>query len=201
MGTCCGASKSYEYKHGGKVHKIGEKHVETIDRFGQGATARRQVQQMKVKLAKDIADLKKPSWDEEETQKSKETLMTEKEFNAFMEDADGGKNLVWNNYYTVIDEVKEYRGQWRKDRAVWEGLGEIKFKDGSLYQGQVKNKTFHGKGKMTHTNGDIYQGEWKDGKAEGYGIFVDSTGSIYEGQWKNDRQHGKGVERWDRGVI
>jgi hypothetical protein len=37
-----------------------------------------------------------------------------------------------------------------------EGLGTIKFADGSLYQGMTKHGLFNGKGRMTHTNGDIY---------------------------------------------
>jgi len=44
-----------------------------------------------------------------------------------------GKNLVWNNYFQDVDGGREYRGHWNKDRTVWEGIGEIKFKDGSLY--------------------------------------------------------------------
>jgi len=54
--------------------------------------------------------------------------------------ANDGKTLVWNNYFQEVEGGREYRGYWNKDRTTWEGIGEIKFKDGSLYQGQVKNK-------------------------------------------------------------
>lgn len=56
---------------------------------------------------------------------------------------------------------------------MWEGLGTIRFADGSKYQGLTKNGLFNGKGRMTHANGDIYQGEWQDGKANGYGVYID----------------------------
>jgi hypothetical protein len=43
-----------------------------------------------------------------------------------------------------------------KYKPIWEGLGTIKFADGSKYQGQTKAGLFEGKGRMTHANGDIY---------------------------------------------
>jgi hypothetical protein len=57
--------------------------------------------------------------------------------------------------------MKEYRGHWRNQvgtnsKKIWEGLGIIKFVDGSLYQGMTKNEMFNGKGRMTHANSDIY---------------------------------------------
>lgn len=63
-----------------------------------------------------------------------------------------------------------------KDRfnSTWEGLGTIRFADGSVYQGQTKNGTFNGKGRIKHANGDIYQGDWKNGKPHGYGVYVDT---------------------------
>jgi hypothetical protein len=59
----------------------------------------------------------------------------------------------------------QYKGYWNKDRSQFCGLGEIKFTDGSIYQGMTENKLFNGKGRLTHANGDIYQGNYTDGKA------------------------------------
>lgn len=111
----------------------------------------------------------------------------------------GSKNLVWNNNFIIIDKKKLYQGQWTKDRykPVYQGLGTIKFPDGSKYEGQTKNGLFNGKGRMTHANGDIYQGEWKDGKANGFGVYVDQNGSMYKGEWLNDQYHGEGCETWN----
>ena len=55
MGACCGGTKNIQYKHDGKVRIINTKQCVTLDRFGQGAIARRQTQILKIKLAKDIA--------------------------------------------------------------------------------------------------------------------------------------------------
>ena len=30
-------------------------------------------------------------------------------------------------------EVFDYRGEWNRDRSKWEGIGQIKFPDGSFY--------------------------------------------------------------------
>ena len=115
------------------------------------------------------------------------------------------EHLYWNNYWMEFNQdpksKKQYRGFWNKDRTNWQGLGEIKFSDGSCYQGQTQNKLFNGKGRMNHSNGDIYQGEWKNGKADGFGIFVDTEGSMYEGEWINDLQNGHGVESWNNGKM
>jgi len=48
--------------------------------------------------------------------------MTDLEHNEFMTKG-GGRNLIWNNYYTKLDADREYRGQWTKDRLTWTGIG------------------------------------------------------------------------------
>jgi len=76
-----------------------------------------------------------------------------------------------------MEEGKTYLGQWKATKKRMtdpiEGMGTLKFKDGSKYQGLTVDQQFEGKGRMTHANGDVYQGEWKDGKAHGNGVFVD----------------------------
>lgn len=67
-----------------------------------------------------------------------------------------------------MDAKREYKGQHSKDnKDVMEGLGHIKYKDGSMYSGFVKEKNMNGKGRMVYANGDIYQGMWVNGKANG----------------------------------
>lgn len=71
-----------------------------------------------------------------------------------------------------------------KNGKGFEGLGEIKFFDGRLYQGLSKNGIFQGKGRLIEKNGNIYQGYWKDGALNGSGFFFDKkTKKIYEGLW------------------
>lgn len=129
---------------------------------------------------------------------TEELLMSEKDIKYQLSPYAGGKGLYWNTKWKDIGEGRKYLGQWKWDKykSTFEGLGTIKFKDGSVYQGQTKKGKFHGKGRMTHANGDIYQGDWVDGQASGNGVFVDQNGSMYDGQWKNDLYHGKGTEQW-----
>lgn len=105
------------------------KNAKTIDRFSQGANARIKTAKLKNECIKEITDLKKPSWNEEETQLSKDVLIPEKDLNTFMQDPNGGKNLNWNNYFQDIEKNREYKGQWTQDRKEWKGIGIIKFKD------------------------------------------------------------------------
>ncbi len=130
-----------------------------------------------------------------------------------MNSEQGGKNLVWINQFQPISDDNEnskekdseqgrlYKGHWRSDMSMWEGLGIVKFPDGSSFKGQTKSGLFNGKGRMIHANGDIYQGEWQDGKANGHGVFVDTNGSMYEGEWKEDLQDGYGTESWSYNKI
>ena len=47
-----------------------------------------------------------------------------------------------------------------------------KFKDGSRYEGEYKNKVREGKGIYHYINGDIYIGEWKNNIFDGNGIYI-----------------------------
>lgn len=128
-------------------------------------------------------DLPKPTLDPKEV--SKETLIPKKQWTAYIASKNDGKDMVWNNYWTKIDDKREWKGEFKKDnKSDWEGLGYIKYKDGSMYAGLVKDKMRNGKGRMTYANGDIYQGDWVNGKAHGVGVFVDKEDqTIYEGAW------------------
>jgi len=102
--------------------------------------------------------------------------MTRKEFDAYMTTKKDGKDFIWNNYFESVDPKMEYRGEYSKElKGLWEGIGQIKFKDGSLYSGFIKNKQLNGKGRLVHANNNIYQGEWVNGKANGTGVLIDKS--------------------------
>ena len=65
-------TKNIQYNYNGKNHLIRSDQAETLDRFSQGANARIQTNKMKIELAKEIADLKKPSFNNDST----ETLLS-----------------------------------------------------------------------------------------------------------------------------
>jgi len=195
MGCCGNGQKKYEFD--GKVKTISNKDSHTLNKIGKSAAAKIKVKNRIVECAKNIADL--PYQND-----AKKTLMTEAEFAEFLKKADNDE-YKWNNYYQDYkfgDQKVEYKGYWSKERESIIGLGEIKFKDGSVYQGMIGGKQFNGKGRMTRENGDIYQGEYVNGKAHGHGVFTDVEGSVYDGNWVDDKQHGKGTETWnDNGTM
>lgn len=73
--------------------------------------------------------------------------------------------------------------------------GKIKYENGSLYEGYIRDGKANGRGKMllkknTHPC-ELYIGDFVDDKREGEGVYNDAIGS-YSGQWKNDLKHGDG---------
>lgn len=59
-------------------------------------------------------------------------LLTDKQLADFMEKNPG---LKWDNTSQNIGDGHKYRGHWNEHRSSQEGIGEIHYKDGSLYQG------------------------------------------------------------------
>jgi len=53
-----------------------------------------------------------------------------------------GKKYMWDNYFTDLSETKTAKGdrlykgmRLKRHMKTWEGLGTIKYKDGSVYSG------------------------------------------------------------------
>lgn len=70
----------------------------------------------------------------------------------------------------------------------------ITFKDGSEYDGDIRDGKMHGEGIMMMPDimldgeiidGDKYAGEWNRGKMHGEGTFTRSNGEVWIGNWKN----------------
>ena len=71
---------------------------------------------------------------------------------------------------------------------------EIKFPDGTIYVGEIKNNEITGTGKYYFPTGTIYSGELLNGLRHGYGQFESPNEEIkYEGNWKNGLKNGHGI--------
>lgn len=68
-------------------------------------------------------------------------------------------------------------------------MSEIKYKDGSKYEGEVVNGFPHGKGTMLYEDGYKYEGDWKDGFPHGKGIMTGVNGVRFEGEWELGNRH------------
>ena len=110
-------------------------------------------------------------------------MMSDKAFTDYM--AGEGANLRWNNYSQKLTgdaERTEYRGHWSPDGKEWTGIGEVKYANGSLYQGFTKKKQPNGLGRMTTKDGGVTQGNFKDGKISGNGAVL-AKGALYNGDY------------------
>ena len=104
------------------------------------------------------------------------------------------------------------------DKENYDGFyyGTIKWPNGNLYRGYLKNEIPHYEGSMIYPAppkpmgsfkeppiNPKYEGSWKMGKRHGKGTMLYKTSAVYEdewksgnskyiGEWKNDKRHGKG---------
>ena len=142
---------------------------------------------------KTLADLRYPRFEEDKIEFSDEPLLTDEDLARILDYDRESVNKRWNNNWIDVGDGNLYQGQWRvsfpkntifmmSDQSEYEGLGTIRFTDGSIYQGQFSDMQFNGKGRLTHNNGDIIQGEWLDGLANGFCMLIDQEGTVYKGQ-------------------
>ena len=69
----------------------------------------------------------------------------------------------------------------------------MRFANGNIYEGELKNGLPEGKGIYMFANGDAYEGEFKNNNFEGEGIFIYANDDIYGGKFKNNKKEGKGI--------
>jgi hypothetical protein len=52
---------------------------------------------------------------------------------------------------------------------------------------------------VTYKNGNVYEGELKNGMHHGKGTMIWGHGDKYEGEFKKDSPNGKGIYTWADG--
>lgn len=163
-----------------------------MEKWNMGVAGRMKFIVLKRRALKQIADIPKPVLNDSNELKfdPKKPLIPGLDFEKLQKENLDTKKYYWYNHF---DEVILNNGQTGKKEKVlwkgqrlrskhedWGGLGTLKFADGSLYEGQIKNEKgqhlFHGKGKRSHIDGSCYWGEWKDGKADGKGTMIKNLG-------------------------
>lgn len=76
----------------------------------------------------------------------------------------------------------------------------LKSSDGSVYNGECKNRMRNGQGVYTWVSGNRYEGTWLAGKRHGKGKLIHASGAVYDGDFSEDLEHGRGVMRWPNGA-
>ena len=82
--------------------KIPKKEIQTLEKYGQMSAARRKSKKLIIEYIKEIANLRKPIYPQDGTEKlvlTDEKLISDSEYRFFMNSELHGKNLVWINTY------------------------------------------------------------------------------------------------------
>ena len=77
-------------------------------------------------------------------------------------------------------------GEWDGDVRDGDahGDGEITFRNGFRYEGQVQHNMMHGRGRLVlGDSGEEYEGEFQDDLRHGQGTHSWPSGSRYSGEW------------------
>ena len=97
-------------------------------------------------------------------------------------------NGVRHGKGVLITEKFQYKGQFSKGKI--DGFGKIVFLDEKAteceYEGFFKENKIEGNGIMKWKNGNMYQGEIKNGKMNGRGRFIPKDGLPIDGVFKDD---------------
>lgn len=89
-------------------------------------------------------------------------------------------------------------GIWNNGNIVF---GRIFFKNGDIYEGEIKNSFPNGKGKMMFiSNKESYEGDFKMGDMTGEGTYIFSDNTEYSGSVENGSFNGKGRIKWANGI-
>ena len=132
-----------------------------------------------------------------------------------------------NNLYEMkpveFENGNIYKGNWDEEFKM-DGLGQYYIKDGNvfidgiwddgkliygrifydnnnIYDGQIKNSSYHGKGKLLFNNKEKYEGDFVDNEVTGNGIFTFADGTVYEGGFEKGEFKGHGIMKWNNGDI
>ena len=118
-----------------------------------------------------------------------------------------GKMEGFGKYlYREVTELRktEYEGDFRGNEP--NGRGVLKFENGSVYRGEMKDGKMHGKGKMVirtikgeRDSREWYEGQFEFDLFEGYGVMYENHKAVYKGYWKYGMRHGKGEYLIDDG--
>ena len=69
----------------------------------------------------------------------------------------------------------------------------IRYENGDIYKGQIKNGIREGLGTCYFANKDVYEGMWKNDKMDCVGKYIFADKSFYSGDFKNGCKEGIGV--------
>jgi hypothetical protein len=112
---------------------------------------------------------------------------------------------IYSVYYTGDGEIEFRNGNHYKgdiSKGLLHGQGQMLFHDGTLYEGDFHFNKMSGYGQLTWPDGCTYKGDFKDGIRHGHGTFENPLkSSVYEGEWQHGKRHGQGTLRLKDGSV
>eukprot|EP01032_Pedospumella_encystans_P039240 gene39240-biopygen23878 len=88
------------------------------------------------------------------------------------------------------------------DKTKKHGKGQIKYPDGSVYEGEWLKEKRHGAGRLTSAAGEVFEGVFeKDVPVSGKGILPFKDGGKYEGGLVQGKRHGLAKITNKEGVV
>eukprot|EP01032_Pedospumella_encystans_P018643 gene18643-biopygen15186 len=88
------------------------------------------------------------------------------------------------------------------DESRRQGKGQIKYPDGSVYEGEWLKEKRHGAGRLTSAAGEVFEGVFeKDAPVSGKGILLIKNGGTYEGELVEGKRHGRAKITNKEGVV
>ncbi len=185
-----GSAETWEYKDG----KLANKNSVSID-TPQVQTALAEKTQlppppMKVLSIVEAVDKKlgiKSSESSKKTPATKKTTDKKTSKKEKSTETTGKKRTVKTIKY---DNGGVYEGEVRN--GLPDGKGKYTFSYGDVYEGDFCAGTKTGQGKYISTDGWYYEGGFADGDFDGYGVYHYTNGDVYEGEWWEDKRQGKG---------
>ena len=115
------------------------------------------------------------------------------------------KNGKWHGKFKSTNFLKRNKERHFttifNNNKILSEMEEIKYPNGDVYFGELKDGKYHGQGTFkSHYGSYLYVGEWKNNTQHGKGTITFVSGGKYIGQWKNDAKHGNGTHTWPHGV-
>jgi hypothetical protein len=92
-----------------------------------------------------------------------------------------------------------YEGQMNIETSAMEGKGSLFYSDGSTYEGMFRDDHPEGPGVMKLSSGEVRRGEFVHGQLHGKGSIEWSNGTRYEGELQGEKPHGRGRLEWAGG--
>lgn len=81
-------------------------------------------------------------------------------------------------------DVEILQGKYAKGNIIW--------KDGTSYSGNLNGQYISGRGTYIWSSGMRYEGAFKKGKRHGKGSLILLNGTKWSGKWKQNLKNGKG---------